>query len=107
MELPTQFSLRQSYPNPFNPTTTIEYTIGGVVALSGAPPSGVEGRASANVKLVVYDVLGREVAVLVNERKAAGSYSVTFNARGLASGVYIYRLTAGSYVQARKLLLIR
>jgi len=59
------------------------------------------------VKLAVYDVLGREVAVLVNERKVAGSYEVRFNGAGLASGVYIYRLAAGSFVQARTMLLLK
>jgi hypothetical protein len=59
------------------------------------------------VKLVVFDLLGREVAVLVNERKAPGSYEATFDANGLASGVYVYRLTAGSFVQSRKMVLVK
>ena len=86
--VPSSIALDQNYPNPFNPTTTIRYNIGGVVALSGAHLSGVEGRASTNVRLVVYDILGREVSVLVNERKNAGSYEVKFDASSLASGVY-------------------
>jgi len=123
-ELPTEFRLEQNYPNPFsagrrlpasrqgsasggNPTTTIGYTIGGVVALSGARLSGVEGRMSTNVRLAVYDILGRQVATLVNEPKAPGNYEVTFDGSGLASGVYIYRLTAGSFVQSLKMLLVR
>jgi len=56
---------------------------------------------------VVFDLLGREVAVLVNERKAPGSYEATFDANGLASGVYVYRLTAGSFVQSRKMVLVK
>ena len=80
MPLPTEFALGQNFPNPFNPTTTIEYDIAGVVALSGAPLSGVKGRASTNVKLAVYDILGREVATLVDESKPAGVYTVQFDA---------------------------
>jgi hypothetical protein len=59
------------------------------------------------VKLAVYAILGREVAVLVNERKAPGSYTVQFNASGVASGVYFYRLTAGTYVESRKMVLMK
>jgi hypothetical protein len=106
-DLPQRFALHQNYPNPFNPTTTIGYNIGGVVALSGANFSGVEGRASTNVRLAIYDLLGREVATLVNEVKAPGRYEVTWDASGLASGVYLYRLTAGSFVDVKKLLLLK
>ena len=98
-------SLAQNYPNPFNPTTTIEYTIGGVVALSGANLSGVEGQTY--VRLAVYDMLGREVAVLVNEKKTPGRYEVRFDGLGLASGVYFFRLSAGSFTDTRKMLLLR
>ncbi len=106
-QAPSQFELEQNYPNPFNPTTTIKYTIGGVVALSGAHFSGVEGRTLTDVRLAVYDILGREVAVLVNERQAAGSHEVTFDGRGLASGVYVYRLSAGAMVQTRSMVLVK
>jgi hypothetical protein len=92
-----EFVLEQNYPNPFNPVTNIEYTVGGV----GGQGSGV------NVKLIVYDVLGREVAMLVNEKKAGGSYVARFDGRGLATGVYVYRLTAGSLVQSQKMLLVK
>jgi hypothetical protein len=114
---PSAFRLEQNYPNPFsagggsasggNPTTTIRYTIGGVVALSGAHLSGVEGRMSTNVRLVVYDILGRRVATLVDEPKIPGNYEVTFDGSGLASGVYIYRLTAGTNVKACAMLLVK
>ncbi len=104
---PEQFWLEQNYPNPFNPTTRIRYTVGRVVVPSGALLSGVEGPASSKVSLVVYDLLGREVAVLVNERKAAGTYEVQFDASRLSSGVYIYRMTAGSCTQARTMILIK
>ena len=89
--VPATYSLSQNYPNPFNPTTEISYQVSG----------------NSGVKLAVYDILGREVAVLVNERKAAGSYTVKFNASGLASGVYLCRLQAGSFVEAKKLLQVR
>jgi glucuronoarabinoxylan endo-1,4-beta-xylanase len=89
--LPTSYALEQSYPNPFNPRTVVS---------SQLP-------VASDVTLVVYDVLGREVAVLVNERRAAGSYQDTFDASGLSSGVYIYRLRAGSFVQSRTMLLLK
>jgi hypothetical protein len=90
-EAPTTYELSQNYPNPFNPTTGVRFQVPGV----------------SDVKLIVYDILGREVATLVNERKAAGRYEVRFDASGLASGVYIYRLTAGSFVQTRKMILLK
>jgi hypothetical protein len=100
--IPKNCALFENYPNPFNPATTIEYTIGGVAALSGS-----EGPASVNVRLTVYDMLGREVGVLVNIKQAPGRYQLTFDARGLASGTYFYRLVAGEFVQTRRMLLIR
>ncbi len=113
--LPRAFALFQNYPNPFNPTTTIGYTIGGVVTQSGASSSGdfpdrsrgIDGRAFTNVRLAVYDILGREVAMLVNEKKAPGRYEVEFDASGLSSGIYFYKLQAGSFVETRKLVLLR
>ncbi len=94
--LPWSFALEQNYPNPFNPLTSIKYTIAG----SGGP--GV-----SDVKLTVYDLLGREVAVLVNDRKLHGSYQATFDGSGLASGMYIYRLKVGAFVESRTMLLLR
>ncbi len=99
---PSGFALYQNYPNPFNPTTRIRYTVGRVVA-----PSGAEGPASTNVRLVVHDLLGREVAELANGRYAAGTYSFTFDGSGLASGIYFYRLTAGSFSAVRKMALVK
>jgi hypothetical protein len=84
--IPSACMLEQNYPNPFNPTTRIGYTVGRVVALSGS-----EGPA-AKVRLAVYDLLGREVAVLVNEKKNPGSYEVKFDGTGLPSGVYFCRM---------------
>ena len=89
--LPGEVKLFQNYPNPFNPTTVVRYEL----------PQASE------VKLVVYDVLGREVAVLVNERKLPGRYTVKFDATGVASGVYFYRLQAGSFVEVRKLVVLK
>jgi hypothetical protein len=88
---PAAFSLHQNYPNPFNPSTLIAYDL----------------PRDAQVKLTVYDVLGREVSVLVNEIEAAGAHSVRFDAAGLSSGAYFYRLEAGNFVQIRKLSLLR
>ena len=88
---PTGFELSQNYPNPFNPATVIKYRL----------------PASAGVRLVVYDILGREVSTLVNERQNPGSYEVHFNGRGLASGVYLYRLQAGQFVETKKLVLLK
>jgi hypothetical protein len=97
-ELPSSFGLSQNYPNPFNPTTRIQYTIG---VASGQ--SAVAGR----VTLAVYDVMGRQIALLVDETQGPGSYEVQFDAKGLASGMYIYRLVAGSFVQTRGMLLVK
>jgi hypothetical protein len=95
---PFTFRLDQNYPNPFNPTTTIDYTIAG---------SRVQGLGVSEVRLVVYDVLGREVAVLVNEKKPVGRYEVRFDGTRLSSGVYFYRLTADNNVQTRKMVLLK
>ncbi len=90
-DVPNHFILSQNYPNPFNPSTNIKFEL---------PKSSM-------VRLSVYDILGREVSVLVNERKTPGTYEVSFDGSGLASGVYLYRLTAGSFVQTRKMLVIK
>jgi hypothetical protein len=107
--IPSGFSLMQNYPNPFNPTTTIRFTVGGVVAPSGAEGRAVGRQQSAvsKVRLAVYDLLGRELAVLVNDRKEPGTYEVEFNGSGLASGVYLCRMQADSFVETRRLLLLR
>jgi hypothetical protein len=96
--VPKDLALHQNYPNPFNPSTTIGYTIAG---------TGHEEAGNRWVKLAVYDMLGREVAVLVDEQKAPGSHGAQWNATGFASGVYLYRLTAGRYTEVCKMILMR
>ncbi|RJQ64641.1 MAG: T9SS C-terminal target domain-containing protein [Stygiobacter sp.] len=104
-ELPTNFSLEQNYPNPFNPETTIRYQI--------APLNLPKGETSVHVTLKVYDVLGREVATLVDEVKQPGKYVATFNSRHLersrkmSSGVYFYILQAGEYISTKKMVLLK
>ena len=94
--IPSSFQLYQNYPNPFNPTTNIGFRIADF-------PEGTSGL----VTLKVFDVLGREVATLVNEEKPAGSYEVEFDGSKLSSGVYIYQVKAGEFVQAKKLILVK
>lgn len=89
--IPGSFELRQNYPNPFNPSTTIEFAL----------------PKSAFVTLRVYDVLGRQVGELVNAKLGAGNYKTQWDARGLATGVYFYRLTAGEFVETKKLLFLK
>ncbi|HEX7358423.1 MAG TPA: T9SS type A sorting domain-containing protein [Ignavibacteriaceae bacterium] len=91
VNIPIKFSLEQNYPNPFNPTTSIKYTI----------------NSKQNVQLSVYNVLGKEIALLVNEEKPAGNYEVNFDASNLSSGVYFYELRAGDFVDMKKMILIK
>lgn len=119
-----QYNLDQNYPNPFNPKTTIKYripvhskryksdnwqsSVGSSQNQSFNQPIGQSSiGGSLPVKLVVYDILGREVAVLVNEHKRPGNYTINFDASDLSTGTYIYRLTAGSFSHSRKMLLLR
>jgi hypothetical protein len=94
-EIPNQFFLLQNYPNPFNPTTNIRFRISDF----------------GYVSLKVYDILGNEVAVLVDEYKPAGSYEVDFNTSNLkhqtSSGIYFYQIVAGNFVQTRKMILLK
>ena len=90
-EIPKQFELYQNYPNPFNPTTVIRY---------GIPKE-------SNVKLVVYNILGEMVKTLVENKQKAGSYEVNFNASNLATGIYIYRIQAGQFVETKKMVLMK
>ncbi len=97
-EVPSGFSLARNYPNPFNPETSIEYTVG--------VGSGQLSVASV-VRLAVYDVLGREVALLVNEAQAPGTYTVRFDGSRLSSGVYVYRLQSDGNVLSRTMMLLK
>ena len=86
-----KFDLAQNYPNAFNPSTTIAFSI----------------PRETNVRLAVYDLLGQEVARLVDETMKPGNHEIVFNAEKVASGTYFYRLTAGSYTATRKMILLK
>ena len=88
---PDKFELSQNYPNPFNPSTTINYNL----------------PEASNVKLIIYNILGQEVKTLVNAFKEAGVHTIDFNASELNSGLYIYKIEAGSFTQTRKMTLIK
>lgn len=90
-KIPKEFELSQNYPNPFNPSTKISYSL----------------QSSETVTLRVYDVLGHEVAMLVNQYQSAGSYTVSFDAGNLASGMYFYKLEAGSFQSIKKMMLLK
>ena len=89
--VPSAYKLYQNYPNPFNPATTIRFDV----------------PEESKVVLKVYDILGREVATLVNEVKHAGNYKISFNASDFASSVYFFRLQAGSFTNTKKMILLR
>ncbi len=95
--VPSRFVLEQNHPNPFNPKTVIRFSVATQSGRDLVSNGGRDGQAPgiSDVKIAVYDMLGREVVVLVNERKPAGTYEVAFDGTGLASGMYVYRLTAG------------
>jgi len=93
---PLSYELSQNFPNPFNPTTRIKFTI---------PSVGKQNTVS--IKLKVYDILGNEVATLVDEEKEAGTYEVEFSAANLASGIYIYRLQTAEFIDTKKMVLLR
>ncbi|MDR3610582.1 MAG: T9SS type A sorting domain-containing protein, partial [Ignavibacteriaceae bacterium] len=88
---PHYYKLNQNYPNPFNPSTTISFSI----------------PVQENVSIVIYNILGMKVATLLNEVKAAGNYTLSFNARNLPSGIYFYKLESGSYTSVKKMILIK
>jgi hypothetical protein len=91
VDIPKDYTLYQNYPNPFNPTTTINYDL----------------PKNSHITLKVYDALGREVATLVDQEKTAGSYQATVDGSRFASGVYFYRIEAGTFSQTKKLLLVK
>jgi hypothetical protein len=90
-DIPQIFSLEQNYPNPFNPSTTIMYSL---------PVSG-------HVKLKVYDILGKQVAALIDKEQNRGSYEIPFDASFLPSGVYFYRLSSNKFTQTRKMIILK
>ena len=90
-EVPEAYTLHQNYPNPFNPSTNIKFDI----------------PKDSDVKIAVYDMLGKEVKILVEEHKQAGSYELNFDASKLSSGMYFYKLTAGSFTGIKKMILIK
>ena len=90
-DLPTVFKLYDNYPNPFNPSTTIKYDI----------------PKNSFVKLVIYDILGKDVVILVNEKKTAGRYDIVWNASNYASGTYFYKLETDSYTDVKKMVLVK
>lgn len=89
--LPTEYNLYQNYPNPFNPSTIIKYSV----------------PERSNVIIQVFNIVGEEIEILVNQEKDSGFYEVQFSGVGLASGIYIYRITAGNFFQSKKMLLIK
>lgn len=96
---PSSYSLYQNYPNPFNPTTKIKYAIPLLRGVS-------EGRGVLT-RLIIYDILGREIATLVNQQLNPGTYEVQWNGSNYTSGIYLYKLTAGDYAETRKMVLVK
>jgi hypothetical protein len=90
-ETPEQYFIEQNYPNPFNPSTSITYKV----------------PETANVTITLYDMLGRKLSTLVNERKTAGSYQITLDMSSYSSGIYLYRMQSGTFVKTRRLTLIK
>ncbi|MBU0473958.1 MAG: T9SS type A sorting domain-containing protein [Bacteroidetes bacterium] len=112
------FKLEQNYPNPFNPSTTIKYSIPSIAVIaSGAKQSSKIATSSdetwtprndnLNITLKIYDILGREVATLVNKEQKHGNYEVQFDASNLTSGIYFYRLQSGGFLESRKMILLK
>jgi len=90
-EIPTSYSLTNNYPNPFNPNTKIKYSV----------------PQTSNVVIKVFDILGNEIETLVNEQKPIGNYEINFNATNLPSGIYFYQLQAGSFIETKKMVLMK
>jgi hypothetical protein len=108
-EFPTNFELLQNYPNPFNPSTKIRYTIPAIHTGQTGSPNLYKG--GTLVQLKVYDILGNEVATLVNEEKEPGIYEVEFSninaTSSIASGIYIYKIHSGNFVDSKKMVLLK
>ena len=99
--IPNEFKLEQNYPNPFNPTTKIQYTLPAVVK------ENFPSLLLQNVTLKIYDILGREIAILVNKKQPAGNYEIQFDARNLTTGIYYYQLKTGSYTKTKKMIVLK
>jgi hypothetical protein len=95
-EIPSDYLLYQNYPNPFNPKTKIKFDV---------PKTGLNGLSDVSIK--VYDILGREVSVLINERLLPGTYETEFDGTNYSSGVYFYMLIAGSHFETKKMVLLK
>lgn len=95
-QIPVDFKLSQNYPNPFNPTTKIKYAIPFTMSQNPVP-----------VKLKIYNIMGQEIATLVNEIKSPGEYEVEFNAKGLSSGIYFYKIEAGKFIDVKKMMILK
>jgi len=91
LDIPADFNLAQNYPNPFNPSTTISFSV----------------PVESFVTLSVYDLMGQEIVSLVKEVRQAGNYEINFDAAGLSSGTYIYKITAGNFIQSKKLMVLK
>jgi hypothetical protein len=104
--VPSEFSLEQNYPNPFNPATTITFAVPATPDRAGTRPA-TQTAGRLGVSVIVYDLLGRQVATLVDDTRGPGVYSVSFDASALSSGMYIYRLTAGGYTATRRMMLVK
>ena len=96
--IPSKFSLYQNYPNPFNPSTVIHFD------LTSLPLSFGEG---LGVRLIIIDVLGKEIAVLVNEKLSPGSYEINWDALNVPAGIYFYRLQTEGFTETKKLILLK
>jgi len=96
-DIPTEFKLYDNFPNPFNPLTKIRFDI----------PVSLSGAKDLIVKLVIYDLLGREVSVLINNEIKPGMYEIEWNASSYTSGVFFFKLIAGSYIETKKMILIK
>ena len=104
-EIPDKFVLTQNYPNPFNPVTKIKFDI--PTPLNPPFAKGGTAKPGGFVRLTIYDALGRELAVLVNEQLKPGSYEVEWNGSNYPSGVYFYKLIAEEYTETKKMILIK
>ncbi|MBK8944144.1 MAG: T9SS type A sorting domain-containing protein [Ignavibacteriae bacterium] len=108
IEIPNEFILYQNYPNPFNPTTTIEYNVSSNLAYQQKREmSNVETFNATSLQLNVFDVLGKKIKTLINEKKYPGNYKVTFNAENLPSGIYFYKLKSGKTEIVKKMVLMK